>query len=346
MDYTSDSDLSDDTRELVNQGLASVKRKRRIIIAKSSSVHDRGVGSIMDTSNVRHPSRYETSIGDTSTHGMLTAGAEFAICQNHNIGTAEVGLEVVEPRSARRESSRRQQGEQETTNDEMRTAYDKLEREMNELRNNMGKRTNPSDTEIMNAWRERVEFARAEAFGDLKERASKLAESARRVRERRYAGARVIEVTPVREVAPNVNAADAQGGSTTTGVHKTCGEMSERAEISRRQTKTLKTEPENENKTIKKERKEKIGRSDTKAKSRTGEKKVKIAKKIRETSTSDESSGEDDEDTTKRTSRNKDKRVKSRRKKNSSDSEEDIKKPKKVEKNKMRKNKDKVKKMA
>jgi len=85
MDYTSDSDLSDDTRELVNQGLASVKRKRRINIIKTAGVQDRFSDSIMDTSNVRHPSRREASIGDTLTHGILTAGAEIAISQNHNI---------------------------------------------------------------------------------------------------------------------------------------------------------------------------------------------------------------------------------------------------------------------
>jgi len=84
MDYTSDSDLNDDTRELVNQGLASVKRKRRLNITQPAGVHDRFSDSIMDTSNVRPPSRREASIGDTSTHGLMTAGAEIAISQNHN----------------------------------------------------------------------------------------------------------------------------------------------------------------------------------------------------------------------------------------------------------------------
>jgi len=162
------------------------------------------------------------------------------------------------------------------TNDEMRAAYDELKRKMNELRNNMGRRTNLSDTEIMNAWRERVEIASAEAFGDLEERASRLAESAGRVRERRYAGAQIIEVALIRKVVPNGNAADAQGWTTTTIAHKTGVKTPERAEVSRRQTKTLKTETESENRTIKQERKEKIGRSVTKVKSPTREKKVKI----------------------------------------------------------------------
>jgi len=106
-------------------------------------------------------------------------------------------------------------------------AYDELEREMNELRNNMGRRVNPSDTEVMNAWKERVEVARAEAFGDLEEKAIKLAESAGRGRERRDAGARLIEVAPSREVAANANANDVQGGRTATVAHKSSGENGE-----------------------------------------------------------------------------------------------------------------------
>jgi len=70
-----------------------------------------------------------------------------------------VGLQVVEPRSARKESFRRSGGDRELTNDEIQIAYDELEREMNELRNNPGRRVNPSDTEVMNARRERVKIA-------------------------------------------------------------------------------------------------------------------------------------------------------------------------------------------
>jgi len=88
MYYTSDSDLSDDTRELVNQGLASARRRRRVNITTMTGVQDRISGSIMDTSNVRHPLRHEASIGDTSIHGELTVGnGTTAICQNHNRGT-------------------------------------------------------------------------------------------------------------------------------------------------------------------------------------------------------------------------------------------------------------------
>jgi len=78
-------------------------------------------------------------------------GVETVISQNHSTGTVEVGLEVVEPRSARREASRRAGGERGMTNDEMRVAYDKLEHEMTELRNSAARRANPSDAKVMNA---------------------------------------------------------------------------------------------------------------------------------------------------------------------------------------------------
>jgi len=87
MEYTSDSDLSDDTRELVSRGLASVKRKRRIPTTQFDSVQERFLVSNMDTSNVRHPSRRGVSFGDTSIHGLAVVSvvdAEPANSQNHN----------------------------------------------------------------------------------------------------------------------------------------------------------------------------------------------------------------------------------------------------------------------
>jgi len=72
MEYTSDSDLSEDTRDLVSQGLASVKRKRRTVTAQPESVRDRFSDSNMDISSVRHPSWRGISNGETSTHGLAT----------------------------------------------------------------------------------------------------------------------------------------------------------------------------------------------------------------------------------------------------------------------------------
>jgi len=76
MDYTSDSNLSEDTRDLVSQGLASVRRKRITVGAQSDGVHERFSDLNMDTSNVRHLSWRGVSIGDTSTHGLGTTGIE------------------------------------------------------------------------------------------------------------------------------------------------------------------------------------------------------------------------------------------------------------------------------
>jgi len=86
-DYTSDSDVSEDTRELVQQGLASVKRKRigttpRVDRSREQvSVHN------MDISSVRSHSRREAVNGDTSTHGNLTSDREIFNAQNHNTTT-------------------------------------------------------------------------------------------------------------------------------------------------------------------------------------------------------------------------------------------------------------------
>jgi len=55
MDYTSDSDVSEDTRDLVRQGLASVKRKRVTIASYPERAHERLSVVNMDTSNIRHP---------------------------------------------------------------------------------------------------------------------------------------------------------------------------------------------------------------------------------------------------------------------------------------------------
>jgi len=68
---------------------------------------------------------------------------------------------------------------------------------MNELRNNIGKKTNPSDTEALSAWRKRVEISRAEAYGDIESRVGKLPDAAERVREKRYNSALVIEVAQI-----------------------------------------------------------------------------------------------------------------------------------------------------
>jgi len=69
MDYISDSDISEDTRDLVCQGLASVKHKRVITASQSERIRERISVPNMDTSNVWHPLWREALIGDT--HALI-----------------------------------------------------------------------------------------------------------------------------------------------------------------------------------------------------------------------------------------------------------------------------------
>jgi len=106
-DYTSDSDISEDTRELVKQGLASVMRKRIVVTPRVGRLREQVSVHNMDISSVRSQLRRKSVNGDTSTHGNVTYDRELSNAQNHNSGTAEVGLEgVAEPRNTRTELSR------------------------------------------------------------------------------------------------------------------------------------------------------------------------------------------------------------------------------------------------
>jgi len=87
MDYTGDSDIREDTRDLVCQGLASVKRKRVITASQSERIRERISVPNMDNSNVRHPLWREALIGDTSTHGLTSTGRGIVNGQNHNSAT-------------------------------------------------------------------------------------------------------------------------------------------------------------------------------------------------------------------------------------------------------------------
>jgi len=84
MDYTSDSDISEDTQELVRQGLASVKRKRMITAMRPERPRERQPVSNMDTSSIRHPLYQGGLNGVSSTHGVIIATGEIAIERNHN----------------------------------------------------------------------------------------------------------------------------------------------------------------------------------------------------------------------------------------------------------------------
>jgi len=72
IDYTSDSDISEDTKDLVSQGLASFKRRRLITASYPGRIRERVSVSNMDTSNVRSPMWREAATGDTSIHGLVS----------------------------------------------------------------------------------------------------------------------------------------------------------------------------------------------------------------------------------------------------------------------------------
>jgi len=156
MEYTNDSDVIDDTRDLAQQGLATVKRKRLTAALQTERLRERLSVPNMDISHILHPLCLDGLIGATSIHGLNSVEREIANGQNYNSGTTEVGPEVVAvPRSVRAELSRRAGG-RELSSEEMQIAYGKLDREMNKLRSNIGRKTNPTDTEALSAWKERV----------------------------------------------------------------------------------------------------------------------------------------------------------------------------------------------
>jgi len=84
MDYTSDSDVSENTRDLVSQGLASVKRKRFSTASQPGRIRESVSVPNMDTCNVRSPLWREAAIGETSIHGLVSTDREIGNGQNHN----------------------------------------------------------------------------------------------------------------------------------------------------------------------------------------------------------------------------------------------------------------------
>jgi len=154
----------------------------------------------LDVSHVQRPLTSHVSAGVASTHSLTPATQELVTAAGRSTGTTEAGFEAVEepPRSITRRGSRRSDVRG-FSNEEMLNAYDELEKEMNELKNNTGRKINPNDTDAMRAWRERMRSTRERTLEDMEERASKLAEAAQRIRDRTYAVARVIEIAPIAE---------------------------------------------------------------------------------------------------------------------------------------------------
>jgi len=83
-EYTSDSDLSDDTRDLVRQGLASVKRKRVTESRQTDRPPEPLSGSNMDISHIRHPLCQNGLVGVVSTHDLNSVVREIDNDQKYN----------------------------------------------------------------------------------------------------------------------------------------------------------------------------------------------------------------------------------------------------------------------
>jgi len=83
-DYTSDSDVSEDTRELIDQGLASVRRKRVKLSARPESISHRRLVPNTDIPSVRHQILLENSIDAASTRDLNQSGRRIDASQNHN----------------------------------------------------------------------------------------------------------------------------------------------------------------------------------------------------------------------------------------------------------------------
>jgi len=216
-------------------------------------------------------------------------------------------------------------------------AYDDLEREMNDLKNNIRRRINPNDTEAMRAWRERMRSTRERTFEDIERRASQLAEAAQQGRDRTYAGARVIEIAPIAGAsADNYDArlsrveTEAQVGSTGRRLSNETSKAEPQNEI-KEEVKTEKTVK------VKKEKKaadeEKPKRKGSSNKSRTSTRKP----------SSTEETSEDDEPKLKENSARKKTPGKNKKNKSNTESEEDIKEGKKNKKEKKCREKHKMK---
>jgi len=83
-EYTSDSDVSDDTRDLVNQGLASARRKRAKLSARTESISHRRLVPNTDIPSVRHQMLLENSIDAALTRDLNQSGRRIDTSQNHN----------------------------------------------------------------------------------------------------------------------------------------------------------------------------------------------------------------------------------------------------------------------
>jgi len=190
-------------RDLVDRGFAFKRDRENPCLEIGYIGKTRGQVRDMDVSHVQRPLTLNVSAGVASTHSLSRVAYESAAAAGRNTSTMEAGFEaVVEPRSRTQEGHRRSDVRR-FSNEEMINVYNEIERDMNELKNNIGRRINPNDVEAMRIWRERMKSTKKKTLEDIEEKASQLAEAAQRIRDKTYAGARVIEIAPIAEVSAN-----------------------------------------------------------------------------------------------------------------------------------------------
>jgi len=215
----------------------------------------------MNTSYVRFLHAPVVLAEKPSARGLRLTGVENIKGQNYNIGTSKVGFEgVAEPGGNRREVAKKNEL-RELTDEEMIITYDELEREMHEIRNNLGKRGKSSDTEAINAWRSRTKDAKEKRTGDIEKRALQLAMAAERIRERTYAGARVIKIGPIRDKRVDRQSAHVERVEAIAQSSKTSKKLG--GEARKIKIEENETEPEHEGRMIKSEKKVKTERMET-----------------------------------------------------------------------------------
>jgi len=293
MDTSGDSDTSEGMQELVEQGFV-IKRGRKHLAPDPRYLGEaRTMFRDSDVSHVQRPLPHYVSTGVASTHGLTTVNQESVTAADRNTGTREAGFEAVgETRSTTRGGTQRSDVRG-PSNEEMLLAYDELEREMNDLKDNIGRRINPNDNDAMRAWRERIKNADERTLGDLEQRASRLSEAAQKMRDRTYAGTCVLEIAPIAEAGANnydalfnVSEGIAQVGS--TGMRAAAVAQVEPAKIKKEKIKSKKTAKVKKKQKWADDDEEKPKRKETKTKSK------KITRKARDSSSTEETS-EDDE---------------------------------------------------
>jgi len=107
MDSPYDSDVSEDTRDLISRGLASDTRRYSVVTEIGSSERDPTPARNMNVSHIRLPLTHIVQAEEPSTRGLNMAYGDNVKGQNYNIGTSQVWFEgVAEPREIEERQSR------------------------------------------------------------------------------------------------------------------------------------------------------------------------------------------------------------------------------------------------